>query len=321
MFYVDTKAPRTASLALIALLASLGFPALASDQQAATLTIRAVAYRLIPHERTTSYTTPGYSNSSCYGSGNGTATDWGYMTTINVNTHTNCQTVTTPPHEYSHTRRTMEVYNLVEANGMGYTIRCTASWVGSACSGLTPGDTFSAEVKDTTMWIIGRKGGNMGKEARAKFRIMDIRPLPSVASTQTAAPAITPVPAPVQSATNLPPAVVPASANVAPTPRRPAALTTPPSQPAPVPVPAAAETQPMDPEAKPLLTVTSDPSGASVEINGVTVGTTPVTVPLVKGTKFELAVREDGYVPWVTHSVANYGKFTMNANLTREVFR
>jgi len=34
-----------------------------------------------------------------------------------------------------------------------------------------------------------------------------------------------------------------------------------------------------------------------------------------------VAVRKDGYVAWVAHAEANYGKFTMNANLTREVFR
>jgi hypothetical protein len=80
-------------------------------------------------------------------------------------------------------------------------------------------------------------------------------------------------------------------------------------------------TELVEPEAKPEMTVTSDPSGASVDIDGVAVGTTPVTVPLVKGTKFEIAVRKDGYVPWVSHAEANYGKFTMNANLTKQVFR
>ena len=53
----------------------------------------------------------------------------------------------------------------------------------------------------------------------------------------------------------------------------------------------------------------------------MSVGTTPVTVPLAKGTKFELAVWKEGYVPWIAHATANYVKFTMIANLTREVFR
>jgi hypothetical protein len=77
----------------------------------------------------------------------------------------------------------------------------------------------------------------------------------------------------------------------------------------------------VEPDAKLELTVTSDPSDAAVEINGVSVGTTPVTVALARGTKFELAVKKDGYVPWVAHSVANNGRFTITADLTKQVFR
>jgi hypothetical protein len=310
---------RRVTLSAIVLLALLGLPSFARDNQATTLSVRAVAYRAIPHEATSSYTTPGYRNTYCYGSGNGSATDWGYMTTINMSFNTNCQTVTTPPKEYTNTRRTMEAYNLVEANGMAYTIRCTANWIASSCNALTPGDYFSAEVKDTTPWITAREGGNTGKEVHAKFRIVDIRPMPSVPRAQSAAPVANPAPTPVQSPQLATPAVAPTSTNT-PASRDAAVVTIKPT-PAPIPVPTTneADVQPMDPEAKLVLTVTSDPSGAAVEINGVSVGTTPVTVPLAKGTKFELAVRKEGYVPWV--AVANYGKFTMNANLTREVFR
>jgi hypothetical protein len=56
-------------------------------------------------------------------------------------------------------------------------------------------------------------------------------------------------------------------------------------------------------------------------LSAMAVGTMPFTIPLAKGTNFELAVKKDGYVPWVAHAEANYGKFTMNANLTREVYR
>ena len=121
-----------------------------------------------PHEKTTHYRTQGYSDTTCYGSG----TDWGYSTTINMN----CQTTTTPPQDIPITVRSVEVYNQVEANGMVYTITCTAHWIGSKCSWLIPGDTFQAEVKGATMWIAGRRGGNMGKGARGKFKILDIRP-------------------------------------------------------------------------------------------------------------------------------------------------
>lgn len=133
-----------------------------------TLTVRAVSYRAIPHERTAYYQTQGYSNTSCYGSG----TDTGYWTNLNLN----CQTVTTPPQTIPITVRSVEVYNRVEAGNMVYTITCSARWVGSRCSWLIPGDSFQAEMSGTTMWILGRKGGNMGKPIKAKFRILDIRP-------------------------------------------------------------------------------------------------------------------------------------------------
>src|SRR5262249_24585206 len=156
----EAKKMKNVNLAIV-FLALSGLSSFAGDKQITTLRVRAVSYRAIPHETTTSYTTPGYSNTSCYGRGS----DWGYMTSINMN----CQTVTTPPKEYSSTRRTLEVYNLVESDGMAYTIRCTANWIASSCSWLNPGDTFWADVKGTTLWINGRRGGNMGKQIHSKF--------------------------------------------------------------------------------------------------------------------------------------------------------
>lgn len=152
---------------LLLLLACLGISAEEKKGENATLTVRAVSYRAIPHETTAHYRTQGYSNTTCYGSGS----DSGYWTSINVN----CQTVTTPPQDVPITIRSVEVYNKVEANGMTYTITCTAHWIGSQCAWLIPGDHFQAEVKGTTMWINARKGGNMGKPIRPKFRILDIR--------------------------------------------------------------------------------------------------------------------------------------------------
>src|SRR5712691_5494762 len=61
------------------------------NKQKETLTLRALSYRAIPHQKTTYYTTQGYSNTTCYGSG----ADWGYSTTISMN----CQTTTTPPQD------------------------------------------------------------------------------------------------------------------------------------------------------------------------------------------------------------------------------
>ncbi len=153
---------------LLLLLVCSGSSGKDKNAETATLTVRGVSYRAIPHERTTRYRTQGYSNTNCYGSG----TDSGYWTNFSVN----CQTVTTPPQDIPITVRSIEVFNRVAANGMVYTITCTAHWVGSKCAWLIPGDNFRAEVKGTTMWVNARKGGNMGKEFRPKFRILDIRP-------------------------------------------------------------------------------------------------------------------------------------------------
>lgn len=133
-----------------------------------TLYIKAVAYRAIPYETTAYLQTSGHSNTSCYGSGS----VYGYMSTLSLN----CQTVVTPPTVIPVTIRRVDVYNQIEAGGMTYTLKCSAHWVGSGCSWLLPGETFQAEVKGTTMWVSGRKGGNMGKSVRPKFRILDIRP-------------------------------------------------------------------------------------------------------------------------------------------------
>jgi hypothetical protein len=172
-------------LPTMSLLALLCIPSLARDRQAATILVRAVDYRAIPHEKTTYYTTAGRSDTSCYGRTSGTATNWGFMTDISLNTNVNCTTVTTPPEVRPFTIAWLEVYNLVEVNALAYTIRCTASWFGSACTPLKQGDTFPAEVKDTTMWITNRRGGNMGKEMRTKFVILDVRQRPSSPDTET----------------------------------------------------------------------------------------------------------------------------------------
>jgi hypothetical protein len=130
--------------------------------------VKAVAYRVIPHERTSYYTIAGHSNTNCYGSG----TYFGNSVSGTVD----CSTVTTPPQYRSMTVRSIEVYNQVEASGMIYTIRCSANWFGSNCSWLTPGDTFSAEIKGRDMWISARRGGNLGKAIHAKYQMLDRRP-------------------------------------------------------------------------------------------------------------------------------------------------
>lgn len=131
------------------------------------LSVRAVSYRAIPHEATGYYSTPGSSSTSCYGNGD----DWGYWITLRIN----CKTVSTPPATFPFTIHSVEVYNLVEAGGQLYTISCTAPRIGDRCAWLIPGQTFQAELKDGTMWIIARQWGNTEKETRMKFRLLDVR--------------------------------------------------------------------------------------------------------------------------------------------------
>jgi hypothetical protein len=149
----------------------------------------AVAYRVVPHERTVTFQTAGQSDTSCYGSGTYTGFHAGGIYTGSSTATMNCTTVTTPPKERPITIRSIEVFNQVEAGGQVLTLRCTAHWAGSSCTWLTPGDVFEAEIKSTsggtTVWVSARKGGNMGEAVRAKFELLDMRPRP----TNTAAAA------------------------------------------------------------------------------------------------------------------------------------
>lgn len=72
---------------------------------------------------------------------------------------------------------TLDIKNVVEANGLRYVIVCRATWSGSSCGPLNDGDVFPAEIAGTTMWIEARRGGNQGKKIRIKYRILDIRPV------------------------------------------------------------------------------------------------------------------------------------------------
>src|SRR5260370_8457610 len=120
---------KLATLLTTALMILSGRTSFAREKQASNLTVRAVAYRAIPHERTSYFQTQGQSNTSCYGS----SSDFGMWTNLNLN----CNTVSTPPTVQPVTIRSIEVFNFVEANGMGYTITCTGHWVGIASSWLT----------------------------------------------------------------------------------------------------------------------------------------------------------------------------------------
>jgi hypothetical protein len=161
-------------IGVLALFSAVVLPSFAAQQKTMTkLTVTSLAYRVVPHETTIQYQTPGRSDSRCYGSG----TYFGYSSMVTVN----CSTVTIPPETRSTTIRMIEIFNQLEADGMVYTVRCSAHWVGSNCSWLIPGDRFSARMQGTTMWVDARKGGKMGKEIRPKFQVLDMRAKPATA--------------------------------------------------------------------------------------------------------------------------------------------
>jgi hypothetical protein len=144
-------------------------PCLATDEKK-SLTVRGVAFTSNAIERTSTYTTPGTSNTNCSGS----ATTVGNTT----NGSANCQTTSNPAQIHQVNSRVVDVMNIVDSDGMRYKIVCRASWIGSNCAPLIEGDTFPAEIDNHIMWIKARKGGNQGKEIRVKYKILDIRPSP-----------------------------------------------------------------------------------------------------------------------------------------------
>ena len=127
-------------------------------------------------ESTSIFRKPTLSNTSC----NGTGMNTGPMSTAQVN----CQTVTPGGESQAVTTRKLDVENIVDANGERFTIRCTANWIGSNCLPMKDGDQFQAEYDGkTTMWVTARKGGNLGKPVSAKYKVLDRRPVPTVAGS------------------------------------------------------------------------------------------------------------------------------------------
>lgn len=155
------------------LLLTLVLSCLAKGSNRTSLTVRAGAAISQTSERTSTFTTPGRTSTSCAGTG----TTVGNTTTATAN----CQTTSIPAETHQVTSSTTEVTNVVEADGVAYTIVCRASWGGSNCAALIEGDLFQAEIDGNTMWLVTRRFGNRGKEVRMKNRILDIRPAPTSA--------------------------------------------------------------------------------------------------------------------------------------------
>src|SRR5882724_1358559 len=100
-------------------------PICGAEKPKRNLNVRAVTHAAEVNERRSNYVTPGTSKTTCSTTGNATASDLGGMTTINGAATSNCQTTSTPPQAHEITTTTVSVTNVVEAEGLRYTIACT----------------------------------------------------------------------------------------------------------------------------------------------------------------------------------------------------
>jgi len=75
--------------------------------------------------------------------------------------------------------------------------------------------------------------------------------------------------------------------------------------------------KPVETVAKPQLTITSDPSGAEIEIDGEFIGNTPTTVTAKQG-KVVVKVKNAGFQPWERTLTLNAGdKRTLNVEMVK----
>lgn len=139
------------------------------DRPKESLLVKATTHLSLLNVHSSTDLTVGASNTNC--------SEVGTIIGNTANAMVNCQTASNAAQTHEITTRSMDVLNVVIAEGMQYTIVCKATWAGSTCAPLTDGDTFPAELDGTTMWVIGHKGGHQGRRVRAKYRILDIRPV------------------------------------------------------------------------------------------------------------------------------------------------
>lgn len=159
----------------VALMLSVAAFALGEKKTMSHLIIQAVTHDTRLNTYTSQYTTPARSNTSCGGSGTATPSIVGSDITFTAN----CQTTSIPAQVHETTTHTVDVTDIVEANGNRYTITCRANWAGSHCAPMVDGQKFAAEFDGyTTMWISGHKNGNQGPAVRVKYRVLDVRPIP-----------------------------------------------------------------------------------------------------------------------------------------------
>ena len=134
-------------------------------------TVRAIAYRVIPQQRTTYYQSGSNSSStSCYGQGQFYSFgDYG-----NMNMNMNCDTTYTTPTKIPITWQFADVYIVVEAPDQLYLIGCRANWRWSSCTPLIVGEVFPVEISGGTMKVTGSKNGK--KEVHVKYNILQVSP-------------------------------------------------------------------------------------------------------------------------------------------------
>ena len=155
-------------LVLALSLASPRSVAIKHPTQKTTLTLHALPSPAMPSGKTTPWI-GAYGGTSCSGSG----TYWGNSSPLDVN----CGPLPPPPQTIHVTIRRVVVQGQLEGDGKIYTVACTAYWAGSGCGTLIPGETFRAKVKGMTMWVNAPHSGNNGKPIRAKYRILNVRPV------------------------------------------------------------------------------------------------------------------------------------------------
>ena len=146
----------------------------ASSQVSSTVapnTVKALAYRVIPQQRTTYYQSGTNSSStSCYGQGQ----FYSFGNFGNMNMSMNCDTTYTSPMQIPITWQFADVYVVVEGSNQLYLIGCRANWRWSNCMPLIVGDMFRVELSGGTMNVTATKNGK--KEVHAKYNILQVSP-------------------------------------------------------------------------------------------------------------------------------------------------
>lgn len=95
--------------------------------------------------------------------------------TIDRGSHTYCAPAGTAVNCTNRNLIMIVVNQVVELDGMKYTLECRAKWIWNTCLTLDDGETFPAQIKGKTMIVEGHYKGNQGKIIHEKFQILDIR--------------------------------------------------------------------------------------------------------------------------------------------------